>query len=985
MKDRARQMLARAGAGSRLPPVLIQGETGTGKGLLARALHRASPRAAGPFVAVNCGAIPETLGESEFFGFARGAHSEARHPKIGLFQAADRGMIFLDEVGLLSEGHQARLLKVVEDRQVIPVGSTKPVPVDVWMISATNADLGADIEDHKFRRDLYERLAVITFSLPPLRERPGDIVALAEQFLARACADYGLRPKKLAPDAQRRMLEHPWPGNVRELANVLERAALLVESDTIPAARLELAASVLVTPIPTVTHLPASRADKREHIAEALERQGGNITRAAADLGVSRKTLREWMRQKGLYPHPGLGDPATSTRSPEREPQGTAVPAGGRSELALDPLLAETAAPKPSSPPMPSPAPPGDDADIHWERRWITLLRVSLAVQDVERVQDTIKPLEVVAQKVQTFGGRVIELGQNGLEAAFGLDPLEDAAQRAAYAALAIQRAGTRAHEKSSQAPVSRIALHADRYLIGRMGTSTQIDQEAKQAASALLARLVAAAPPDGAMVSQTLVQLLHRRFDFEGPVAAGEPDAAYRLLGRADRPALFDRQISFFVGREPEIELLQDRWRLATQGHGQIVGIVGDPGVGKSRLVWEFLHGGAARQGLVLETASVALGRPTPYLAIIELLRACFGVDAGESDAVIRDKVTRHLADLDQALIASLPAFLSLLDVPTGDIAWDGLDPTTRRKRTFDAIKRLMLRESARQPLLLVFEDAHWADSETKALLEMVADSLPSARVLVLVTFRPEYEHGWGRRTFYTQVRVDPLGGEGVQRFLSDLLGEHPSLDSLRAKLIEWTEGNPFFLEETIWTLAETKALEGKRGAYRVVRPVTSIAVPETVHEVLAARMSRLAPAVHEVLQAAAVVGRRVPHEVLAAVSRSSVETLGQSLELLQAREFLSEVGLGDDREYAFRHALTQDVAYASLPEDQRRSLHARTLAAIEQCYAAGSTTSWPSCPTTRSRAGSGTGPLCISGARERGRSRGRPTPRRRPATSKR
>ena len=144
----------------------------------------------------------------------------------------------------------------------------------------------------------------------PFASGPATSSHLAEQFLARACADYGLRPKTLAPDAQRRMVEHPWPGNVRELANVLERAALLVEGDTIPAARLELAASVLVTPIPTVTHLPASRADKREHLAEALERQGGNITRAAADLGVSRKTLREWMRQKGLYPYPGLGDTA---------------------------------------------------------------------------------------------------------------------------------------------------------------------------------------------------------------------------------------------------------------------------------------------------------------------------------------------------------------------------------------------------------------------------------------------------------------------------------------------------------------------------------------------------------------------------------------------------------------------------------------------------------------------------------------------------
>ena len=930
VKDRARQLLARVRAGGRLPPVLIQGETGSGKGLLARTLHNARPQTTGRFIAVNCGAIPETLGESEFFGFARGAHSEARHPRAGLFQAADRGTIFLDEVGLLSEGHQARLLKVIEDREVTPVGSTKPIPVDVWVISATNVDLWADVQAQKFRRDLYERLAVITFKLPPLRDRPGDIVSLAERFLARSCSEYGLRPKKLAPDARRRLFDHSWPGNVRELSNVIERAALLVEADTVPAARLELASQAVVAVAPQAVTRPLTRADRRERLLETLERQGGNITRTAAELGVSRKTLRDWMRQSGIYQSPGL-------RALPASGPGSAAEPGERADLlASDPL--ESGVPQAGTgvPLAPLPHPDQEETgldshtDIHWERRWITLLRVSLAADDDDGARDTTRPLELVADKVQTFGGRVIELGRTGLEAAFGLDPLEDASQRAASAALAIQRAGVRAREQSSPIPISRIALHADSYLIGRMGTSAQIDQDAKQAASAILATLVSTAPPDSVVVSQTVLPFLRRRFDLERPVA-GE---AYRLLGMADHPAVFDREGSSFVGREPEIGLLENRWDLAAvHGYGQIVGIVGDPGVGKSRLIWEFLHRGTSR-GRVLETASVALGRPTPYLAIIELLRKCFEVAAGETDAAVRDKVTRHLAELDPSLSASLPAFLCLLDVPSEDSAWDGLDPLRRRRRTFDAIKRLMLLESARQPLLLVFEDAHWADSETKALLEMVAGSLPGARVLMLVTFRPEYEHGWGHRTFYTQVRVDPLHGEAVHRFLRDLLGEHHSLTSLRARLIEWTGGNPFFLEETVWTLAETRVLEGARGSYRLVRPVTSIAVPETVQEALAARMARLGQSAYEVLQSAAVVGRRVPHEVLALVSTSSVDGLSQGLDLLRAREFLAETSLGDEREYTFRHALTQEVAYAGLPEDQRRALHARILHAIERVY---------------------------------------------------
>jgi DNA-binding NtrC family response regulator/tetratricopeptide (TPR) repeat protein len=927
MKDRARHMLARAGAGGRLPPVLIQGETGTGKGLLARALHQAGPRAAGPFVAVNCGAVPETLGESEFFGFARGAHSEARHPKIGLFQAADHGTIFLDEVGLLSEGHQARLLKVVEDRQVVPVGSTRGVPVDLWVISATNADLRADVEQHRFRRDLYERLAVMTFTLPPLRERPDDILPLAGLFLARACAEYGLRPKRLAPDAERRLVEHSWPGNVRELSNVIERAALLVESTSIDAASLELAPVVGAT----AARSGAAVVDRRERIREALARQRGNITRAAADVGVSRKTLRDWMRQEGLYPlQPAEAGPAEDGGARAR-PGAAPLDDKDEARVVRAPAAGDDEA---SSPPGLPPAIVAGDKDIHWERRWITLLRVSLAPRNEDGLGDATRALEIVADKIQTFGGSVIELGKAGLDAAFGLDPLEYAAQRAAYAALAIERAGARGRDQPIAIFVPTMALHTDSYLVGRLGQVARIDQEAKQSASALLAALIGTAPPEGTVVGRTTLPFLRRRFDFDGPVAAGVAGEAHRLLGRARRPA-FDAQTGAFVGREAESALLEDRFDLAVNGHGQIVGIVGDPGVGKSRLVWEFVHRGTRDRGLVLETASVAVGRPTPFLAIIELLRTCFGVEAGAPDATIRDTVAGHLADLDPSLTGWLPAFLSLLDVPTGDSAWEALDPARRRQRTFDAIRRLMLRESLRQPLVLVFEDAHWADSETKALLDAVADSLPLARVLMLVTFRPEHEHGWASRSFYTQIRVDPLRGDGLQRFLRDLLGEHPSVESLRTRLMEWTGGNPFFLEETIRTLAETKALEGERGAYRLMEPLVAIAVPNTIHEVLAARMGRLAPTAHETLQAAAAIGRRVPHAVLAAVSAADAGTLEESLELLRAREFLSETGPGEEREYTFWHALTQEVAYTSLPEERRQALHGRIFDAIERVYA--------------------------------------------------
>src|SRR5215510_6012929 len=238
-----RRLLRGAVSTGRLPAVLLSGETGAGKGLVASLLHRQGPRAARPFVAVNCAAIPDTLMESELFGFERGAFTGAQHAKPGLFQAAHAGTIFLDEVGLLSEPLQAKLLKVIEDRTVRRLGGTRTEPVDVWIISATNADLRAAIRERRFREDLYYRLSVVPLSLPPLRERGDDILLLAEHFLAFICADYGLPRVTLGDDAREALIAYPWAGTIPQLSNAMERAALLCESSRLTAAMLNLKGS----------------------------------------------------------------------------------------------------------------------------------------------------------------------------------------------------------------------------------------------------------------------------------------------------------------------------------------------------------------------------------------------------------------------------------------------------------------------------------------------------------------------------------------------------------------------------------------------------------------------------------------------------------------------------------------------------------------------------------------------------------------------
>src|SRR5215471_3473370 len=302
VRDQLARLLARqAGPERRLPPVLIQGETGTGKGLVAQLIHETGPRAAMPFVDVNCAAIPDALLEAELFGFERGAFTDARQAKPGLLQMAHRGTIFLDEIGLMPDALQVKLLKALEQRSIRRLGATRSEPVDVWVIAATSEDLQTAIHQKRFRQDLYHRLAVVTLRLPPLRERGQDIVLLARHFLSRACRDYGVRMRTLAKDAEAALLAYGWPGNVRELANFMERVVLLSDGDQVTAATLDLPREADPKVRATTENVDQQIASlERRRIAEALEAAGGNLSRAAAQLGLPRNTLRYRMERHGL-------------------------------------------------------------------------------------------------------------------------------------------------------------------------------------------------------------------------------------------------------------------------------------------------------------------------------------------------------------------------------------------------------------------------------------------------------------------------------------------------------------------------------------------------------------------------------------------------------------------------------------------------------------------------------------------------------------
>ncbi|HYU16264.1 MAG TPA: AAA family ATPase, partial [Candidatus Acidoferrum sp.] len=439
--------------------------------------------------------------------------------------------------------------------------------------------------------------------------------------------------------------------------------------------------------------------------------------------------------------------------------------------------------------------------------------------------------------------------------------------------------------------------------------------------------------------------------------------------LARTRLQAAARRGLTRFVGRDAELEQLRRAQQLAGDGHGQVAAIVGEAGVGKSRLVYEFTHSHRLQGWLTLESASVSYGKATSYLPVIDLLKGYFKIQDRDDLREIREKVTGKLLALDRALEPTLPPLLALLDVPVDPSAssgqapsassgqaatWRTLDPGQRRQQTLDAMRRLLLREAREQPLLVIFEDLHWIDGETQALLDSLVEGLGSARVLLLVNYRPEYQHAWGSKTSYSQMRLDALPAESAGELLEALLGDDPGLAPLKQLLVR--RGNPFFLEETVRTLVETKALAGERGRYRLTQPIQAIQVPPTVQAMLAARIDRLPPEDKRLLQVASVVGKDVPFALLQAIAgqesgaASSAPTsddgvgallaaptddvLRGGLDHLQAAELLYEAGLYPELEYSFKHALTHEVTYGGLLQGRRRELHARIVEAIESLY---------------------------------------------------
>ena len=569
---------------------------------------------------------------------------------------------------------------------------------------------------------------------------------------------------------------------------------------------------------------------------------------------------------------------------------------------------------------------------------------------DPEDARAIVDPaLKLMMDAVHHYGGYVAQSTGDGIFALFGA-PIahEDHPQRALHAARRMQedlkRYADRLRERG-QPPLSvRVGVNSGEVVVRSIQTGDAHTEYTPIGHSISLAsRLQTLAAPGSVVIGESVQKLVEGYFQLKALGASrikgvSEPVNVYEVTGlgplrtRLQRAA--GRGLTKFVGREREMEVLKHAAELAKGGRGQLVAAMAEPGVGKSRLFFEFKA--TSQSGwTALETFSVSHGKASAYLPVIDLLRNYFDISAEDDERKRREKVAGKIAILDRGLEDTLPYLFSLLGIVEGDDPLAQMDRQIKKRRTLEAIKRILLRESLNQPLMVMFEDLHWIDEQTQELLNLLADSIGTAKFLLLVNYRPEYSHQWNSKTYYTQLRLDPLGKESADEMLTALLGDGKDLVPLKRIIIERTDGTPFFMEEMVQALFENGVLQ-HNGAVKLVKSLSAAKVPATVQAILASRIDRLPPDEKELLQTLAVIGREFALSLVRRVVDGADDDLNRMLADLQMAEFIYEQPATGDIEYTFKHALTQEVAYNSVLVERRKLLHERAGQALGSLYAA-------------------------------------------------
>jgi class 3 adenylate cyclase len=576
--------------------------------------------------------------------------------------------------------------------------------------------------------------------------------------------------------------------------------------------------------------------------------------------------------------------------------------------------------------------------NIEGERKIVTALFADLTGStelmrelDPEEARAIVDPaLKLMIDSVRHYDGYIVQSTGDGIFALFGA-PLahEDHPQRALYAALRMQeelrRYSARLVAEGGNPVQGRVGLNTGEVVVREIDTGASHAEYAPIGHTTNLAARMQAVTPVGSIASTDATRkLCEGYFSFRslGPTRVkglSEAVNVHEVTGLGPLRSRLQRAVgqglTKFVGRQAEMAALRAAAELARNGRGQIVAAIGEPGVGKSRLFYEFKA--TTQSGfLTFEASSVSHGKASAYLPVIDLLYGYFEITTEDDARKRREKVGGKVLMLDRTLEDMLPFLFSLLGIADTPNSLAQMDGQVKKRRTLEAIKRMLLRESLNQPLMVIFEDLHWIDNETQELLNLLVDGIANAHVLLMVNYRPEYHHPWGNRTYYAQLRLDPLDKQNGAEMLSALLGDAPELDVLKRTIIERTEGNPFFMEELVQALFDEGALV-RDGTIKVARPLSQLRIPPTAQAVLATRIDRLRPDQKELLQALAVVGREFPLGLIRRVLPLADTELDRLLRELQLAEFIYEQPALPEVEYSFKHALNDTGSRLQLNSD--------------------------------------------------------------------
>jgi class 3 adenylate cyclase/tetratricopeptide (TPR) repeat protein len=557
---------------------------------------------------------------------------------------------------------------------------------------------------------------------------------------------------------------------------------------------------------------------------------------------------------------------------------------------------------------------------------------------------------EILIHKVHEYEGTVNEMTGDGVMALFGAPiALEDAPQRAIRSAMAIHREMTRFNERMRQEkgdfpPVKmRIGIHTGPVVVGTLGNDLRVEFKAVGDTVNLASRMEGLAEPGTTYISEDTFKITEGLFRVE---ALGEkeikgkekPLKVYQVIALSSRRTRFDvsaeKGLTPFVGRQRELELLLDGFERSREGRGQAISIISEAGIGKSRLLYEFRKAVTNEDVIFLEGRCLSYSRNVAYHPIVDILKANFEIQDDDTGQQTRQKVISFLKFIKVDEPSTLPYLLELLSVKESGIEKMQMSPEARKDRTLEALKRITLKGSEVRPLIMAVEDLHWIDRSSEDALKQLLECISGSRVLLIFTYRPEFVHTWGSRSYHSQVTLNKLSNRESLAMVSHLLNTTNVDKDIEDLTLSKAEGIPFFIEEFIKSLRELKIIEKSNGTYKLARDLKAITIPSTIQDVIMARVDHLPEGAREVLRTGSVIEREFSHELIRKVTGLPEQELLSNLSTLRDSELLYERGIYPQSTYIFKHALTKEVVYDSILTKKKKQLHEKVAGVIEDIY---------------------------------------------------